>query len=136
MLGLSQEETSPLTKFQAQQLYTTAYELYEKGDYRGAAQLFTQLVLTDPFSEHFWQGLASAKQMASDYKAALHAWALVSLLKEGDPMPHFHAAECSLSLEEKQDALKALDAALDRAGQDECLCNKIHLLKAVHYGND
>ena len=135
VLGITDDEISPIPLELERSFYSTAFGLYEKGDYRGAAQLFTQLVLTDPFSIHYWQGLASSKQMAREYHAAVHAWSLVALLRENDPLPHFHAAECFLSLDEKEDALKALDAALDLCHGDEHLREKIHLLKTIHYVN-
>lgn len=135
ILGISENEISPVPLEMERQFYATAFGLYEKGDYRGASQLFTQLVLTDPYSEHYWHGLASSKQMARDYMAAIHAWSMVALLKERDPLPHFHAAECFLSLDEKEEALLALDAALDLCQSDERLREKINLLKAIHYVN-
>lgn len=132
ILGISEKEVSRVPLEQERQFYAIAFGLYEKGDYRGAAQLFTQLVLTDPFSEHYWQGLASSRQMAREYLAAVHAWSLVALLKEKDPLPHFHAAECLLSLDDKEEALKALDAALEFCNDDR-LREKINLLKTIHY---
>lgn len=132
LLGISEKEISTVPLEKEREVYALAFGHYEKGDYRGAAQLFTQLVLTNPFSEHHWQGLASSKQMARDYRAALHAWSLAALLNEGDPKPHFHAAECFLSLDEKEDAAKALDVALSCCN-DERLREKIHLLKNIHY---
>ena len=132
ILGITEKKVSSIPLDKEREFYAVAFGLYEKGDYRGAAALFTQLVLTDPFSEHYWQGLASSKQMASEYQAAMHAWSMVALLKEGDPLPHFHAAECLLSLDDKAEALKALDAALNFC-KDEQLQEKIHLLKAIHY---
>lgn len=133
ILGLSEKEISPIPPEKIGEFYTCAFGLYERGDYRSAAQLFTQLILTDPFVEDYWRGLASAKQMAREYEAALHAWSLCALLKEEDPLPHFHAAECLLSLEEKEDALKALDAALDRCSDNESLKEKIALLKNIRH---
>jgi type III secretion system low calcium response chaperone LcrH/SycD len=133
ILGISDDEISPVPLELERQFYATAFGLYESEDYRGAAQLFTQLVLTDPYSEHYWRGLASSKHMAKEYQAALHAWSMVALLNEKDPMPHFHAAECCLSLDDKEDALKALDAALDLCGEDESMREKINLLKTIHY---
>lgn len=132
ILGITESQVSPIPLEQERQFYAVAFGLYEKGDYRSASQLFTQLVLTNPFSEHYWQGLASSKQMARDYHAAVHAWSLVALLREGDPLPHFHAAECFLSLDDKEEALKALDAAL-KFCRDEHLREKINLLKTIHY---
>jgi len=132
ILGISESQVSCIPPAQERSFYAAAFDLYENSDYRGAAPLFMQLVLTDPFSEHYWLGFASCKQMAKEYEAALHAWSMVALLKEGDPMPHFHAAECLLALDEKHDALKALDAALDFC-RDEPLREKIHSLKMTHY---
>jgi type III secretion system low calcium response chaperone LcrH/SycD len=132
MLGVSEKEVSPVPLEKEGQFYSIAFTFYEKGDYRSAAKLFTQLVLTNPFSEHYWQGLASSKQMAHNHLAALHAWSLVALLKEGDPLPHFHAAECFFSLEEKQEASKALNIAL-KLCKDEGLRERIHTLKKAHH---
>ncbi len=132
ILGISEKEISRVPLEKEREFYAIAYGLYDKGDYRGSAQLFTQLALTDPFCEHYWRGLASSKQMAREYLAAIHAWGLVALLNEETPEPHFHAAECLLSLEEKEDALKALNRALELC-KDETLREKINLLLAIHY---
>lgn len=136
VLGISDKDASPISLEMEREVYATAFGLYEKGDYRGACQLFTQLILTDPYSEYYWRGLASSKQMAREYLAAVHAWGMVALLKENDPLPHFHAAECFLSMDEKEEALKALDASLQLSqdnGGNEGLEDKINLLKTIHY---
>jgi type III secretion system low calcium response chaperone LcrH/SycD len=133
LLGVSDEEISPIPLENQRQTYAQAFTHYENEEYRIAAKYFTQLVITDPFSEHYWQGLASSKQMAREYLAAIHAWSMVSLLRESDPLPHFHAAECLIALEDLLEASKALDAALNLC-QEDSLREKIHLLKALHYG--
>src|SRR5258705_21810 len=53
ILGILENETLPVPFEMQRQFYATAFGLYEKGDYRGASQLFTQLVLTDPYSKPF-----------------------------------------------------------------------------------
>lgn len=131
ILGISVQEISKVPLEKEQEFYGIAFGLYEKGDYHSAAQLFTQLVLTDPFSEHYWKGLAGSKQSAGEFLAALQAWSLVCLLCESDPQPHFHAAECFLSLGDKQEALKALDASLNLCKED-ALREKIYVLKEIH----
>ena len=118
----------------AQILYGAAYSLYEQGDYSAAIPLFTELLLSHPFCIHYWKGLASAEQMNKNYTAALHAWCLVVLLDNQNPKPHFHAAECYLSLNQTEDALKALDAAEKHlnleSSEDHHLKTQIDLLKA------
>ncbi len=132
ILGLSEGEISPLSQDQEHSLYERAFDLYERQDYRSAAPLFTQLVLTNPFEVHYWRGLASAKQMTHDYMAAVHAWGLVALLEEDDPLPHFHAAECLLHVEEVEDAQKAIHAALERCDEGDPLIEKVQQLKAYY----
>lgn len=95
--------------------YSYAFSLYQGGNYTQATTLFSELVLLNPFDEKLWRGLASSRQMSQEYEAALQAWALVALLQESDPLPHFHAAECYLSLHDTEEAMKALDVAEMRA---------------------
>ena len=94
-----------------EEIYPHAFALYNQGNYVQAGALFSQLVLQNPFDEKLWRGLAASKQMEREYEAALCAWALVAILQENDPLPHFHAAECYLSLHDAEEAMKALDAA-------------------------
>jgi len=115
-------------------LYATAYSCYEAGNYEKAVELFTALTQSAPFEQMHWRGLASTRQMLSDYEAALHAWSIVALLNEQDPFVHFHAAECLLSLGDGPEAAKGLDMAearLDRALHAE-LKDKIELLRTIH----
>lgn len=116
-----------------EELYAIAYQCYENGIYTTASQFFTKLVLCNPFEEKYWRGLASSQQMLKTYLDALHAWSQCALLAAEDPLPHFHAAECLFSLNEKQDAIKALRAAESLLSPDEnVLRNKIMILKQVH----
>lgn len=92
-------------------LYAAAFGLYEQGDYEKAAGFFTHLIFQTPFERRFWKGLAATRQMQKEYKAALHAWGILCFLIPEDPLPHFHAAECLLSMGEVSEALKALNCA-------------------------
>lgn len=132
LLGIPLEEAFSVEE--QEELYVIAYRSYESGNYAQSVGFFTKLVLCNPFSPKFWKGLASAEQMQNQYSAALHAWSIYTLLEDKDPYAHFHAAECLLSLEEKQDALKALIAAESHLGDnDSALRNKIEILKQVHF---
>ena len=123
---------TPLSAREQQQLYSAACGLYEGGNYGSALDVFTQLALTNPFAEQYWRGLAATKQMLLDHAGALQAWALVALLKEGDPLPHFHAAECYLSLNEEGEGMRALEIAFEKAGENLPLRDKITALKQRH----
>lgn len=99
--------------------YTLGYEHYEKGEWRKAKRLFLTLVYANPSEGMYWKGLASTLQMQERYAEAVQAWALVALLDERAPLPHFHAAECLLALDEKKEAGKALQSARERLRKED-----------------
>lgn len=114
-------------------LYSSAFSLYQQKNYSAATPLFTQLCLSDPFQEDFWRGLASSLQMQLKWKESIHAWGISALLKECDPLPHFHAAECFFSLNEKEESKKALlqaEKRLEKSSNPDLLSN-ITLLKEL-----
>lgn len=114
-------------------IYGSGFGLYEKGNYLEASELFTQLLLENPYDIRYWRGLAAARQMEKNYEMALNAWALVAILEDKDPLPHYHAAECLLSMGDKDEAQKALLAAEDRLGISSLdnLREKIECLKTM-----
>ena len=115
-------------------IYTSAFTFYQQQSYEQAEQLFVQLCTANPFQEIFWRGLASSLQMQCKWKESLHAWCLSALLADQDPLPHFHAAECFFSMNDREEASKALLQAEKRIGsQDsfEGLKGKIAILKEL-----
>lgn len=108
-------------------IYTDAFFQYQSGNYAEAIDAFRLLCTHEPLEGKFWFGLAASLQESKDYEQALQAWAVTSLLKPNDPYPHFHAAECYLSLANLADATKALDEAASRANTS--LQEKITLLR-------
>lgn len=120
-----EKAAKPLSPKERETVYAAAYGMYEVGDYVRAAKLFTQLVLCDPFELRFWKGLASSRQMNREYPDALHAWGVACLLDGSQSLPHFHAAECYLSLGELSEAAKALECAKTLLGKSDPLALKI-----------
>lgn len=94
-----------------EELYAEAYELYQRGGAMGAIRAFGLLIHIDPFSQVFWMGLASSRQLNAEHEKALQAFAIASLLDDQDPAPHYHAAQNYMALNNEEDALKALDLA-------------------------
>ncbi len=95
-------------------LYTHAFAQYQTGGIEKAIEAFRVLCAEQPLEARFWFGLAASLQEGRDYKLALHAWAMAALLDPKDPYPHFHAAECSLSIDDRKDAILALQEAQKR----------------------
>lgn len=88
-------------------LYTIGYGLYEAGDAKQAKHVFHQLVLAKPLQSEYWFGMGCCLQMLKQYEQALSAWAMCSLLDGHNPIPHFHAGECYMAMQEAQEARKA-----------------------------
>ena len=111
--------------------YAAAYGFYQTGDYEKSEQFFTHLVLNDPFEKRFWKGVASARQMQKKYQEALHSWSVLCIFDPKDPQPHFHAAECLVSLNQKEEAQKALHCSERLIGEAHPLKEKILELKGL-----
>lgn len=106
--GIPKKKVPLLTETRQHLIYAASHGLYNQGDYKKAEDLFTQLIISDPYSGKYWKGIASCKQMQKKFEEALYAWSVCALIADPDPFPHFHAAECLISLEKYEEALKAL----------------------------
>ena len=114
---------------EAEPFYADAFAQYESGRFEDAIEAFRLLCFQYPLEGKYWFGLAASLQEGKQYNDALQAWAVASVIKQTDPYPHFHAAECYFSLQNLDEALMALDAASEHAGQNEDLQEKIALLR-------
>lgn len=113
-------------------LYKLAYGLYEVGDYLKSKDIFQRLVIAVPLEKKFWEGLGSSCLMSKNYFEALNAWSMVTLLDDENPTAYFHAAESLFSLNEIEEAKKALHAAKSRLSEssDTLLAKKISALES------
>lgn len=107
-----------LDEQQIELFYAAAYGFYHVGDYEKSEQFFTHLIFNDPYDKRFWKGIASARQMQKKYHEALNSWSVLCIFDEKNPTAHFHAAECLFSLNEKEEAMKAL-ASCERFIEEE-----------------
>lgn len=115
-------------------IYSCAYHYFDKKDYVRAEWIFSILTTLRLRSARFWKGLAATYQMQKLYTQAVEAYGLAAIYdeKKSDPSPHFHAAECLLTLGEVKQALKALRSAkaiARKAGHHEGLLDKIAVLQ-------
>lgn len=114
------QEACDLSDSAMDQLYEKAYDHYAEGQGGEASHHFGLLIALNPFRQEYWMGLAASRQLAKDYDKALQAYAVAALLDDRDPSPHYHAAQCYLSLGNKADTLKALELAEAHASLNHC----------------
>lgn len=125
------QQLEELTDEAAEQFYTYAYAQYKFGNFPQAAEVFRLLCTRRPLEPRFWFGLGASCQEAKDYRSALNAWAMTALIDAKDPYPHFHAAECSVSLKNFKDAYLALQEVDQRIGSESRhpLHERVQILK-------
>jgi len=108
------QEAKGLTDEQMEAVYGIAYNYYMAGKYQDSSNVFTWLVLCNPFTSKYWLGLGASLQLAGELDRALHAYAVAALTGEPkDPTPHLHAAECCLAGGQVEDGRKALKMAIE-----------------------
>lgn len=123
-------ETDALSGTAAEQFYAFGFSQYQAGNWTKAMEVFQILCARRPLNARFWFGLGASLQEKKDYENALRAWAMTALLDPNSPYPHFHAAECSLSLKSLPNASFALKEAETRIKESEHpLKQRISLLK-------
>lgn len=112
-----------------EQFYSVGFAQYECGNWKKAAEAFYTLCAKKPMESRYWFGLGASLQEWGRYKSALKAWAMTALLDKENPYPHFHAAECALSLKNLKDASLALKEAKKRIHEgDHPLLHRISVL--------
>ncbi len=120
-LSMNNEET--------EHFYTYGFSQYEGGNYKEAIEVFRILCTNHPTVSRFWFALGASLQQAGQYEESLRAWAIAAMLSPKDPMPHFHAAECYLSVKNLKDALFALKETTLRTEKEDPLNEQIDLIK-------
>lgn len=113
-------------------LYSLGFSLYQSNDLDRAEVIFRRLVVADSLERKHWWAFGAVLQARRKYEQALTAWSMCCLLDDEDPECHFHAAECFLSLDHKEEALKALETAKNRCEENHPeLQKKITLLEEL-----
>ena len=78
------------------------------------SRFFKKLASLKPFEQKYWLGLAACYQIEKEYKEALKGWEMAALLNDRDPIPHFHATECYLALDDQDEGAKTFAACQKR----------------------
>lgn len=97
-------------------IYGQGYNLYNQGRYKEASYIFRLLMLLDYVTPKYILGLAACLHRMKDYNTAANVYLLCGTLDTGNPLPHYHAADCYLQLNLPVMAVFSLDLAITAAG--------------------
>lgn len=118
-----------LTEAEKEGVYALAFDAYTCKNFPEAIKLFKYLVTANSLVAKYWKGLASSLQQEGLLQEAISSWAMVVLLDEKDASSHFHAAQCLLALDHKEEALKAILLAEEMASFDKDLQKNLQNLR-------
>ena len=104
-----------LTKKNMEALYLMAFKLYEAQKVEEALLCFKLMTLLDWSDKRAWLGSAACFERIKNYTAAIGCYKAATLADNHDPMPLFRAFHCYLEIQDKENALKALETAIQVA---------------------
>jgi len=113
--GKSAQEILEISNEEMAEYYEAAHLFFEKEKYSVAFDIFHHLVTLNPRVNEYWIGLAMSSQMCGDYEGALDAYEMASFTEVESPVPYFFLAQCLFALHDSENAILALDLAVEFA---------------------
>ncbi len=131
--GRSAQEIMGFSDEAMAKFYGAAYHLFEKERYVEAGDAFLFLVTLNPKNPEYWLGLGMTAQMCGKYEEAIDAYEMAAYYKLESPVPYFYLAKCLFAVEDRENALQALDLAVEYAAdQSEFAELKSQAIQAKH----
>jgi type III secretion system low calcium response chaperone LcrH/SycD len=93
--------------------YLAAKSLFDRQEWKKAADAFLFLTSLNPYVHTYWFGLGMSEELREEYHGALLAYAMAILTEVFNPVPHYHSARCYLALGEKDNAVHSLEMAIE-----------------------
>lgn len=117
--GKTAQEIAGFSDSTMAKFYRAAYNIFEQNRYKEAANAFLFLATLNPHNHEYWLGLGMATQMCHDYEAAIDAYELAAFNEMESPVPYFYLAKCLFAIHDRENALQALDLAIEAADDIE-----------------
>jgi type III secretion system low calcium response chaperone LcrH/SycD len=108
--GATVAEAAGVTQQQLEALYALGHNLYTTGRQSEAETVFKGLCLYDYSDSRFWTGLGASLQAGAKFREAIDVYSMAAMssgLK--DPAPIYYAALCYLKLDQREEAVAALE---------------------------
>lgn len=114
--GMPPMDALAIPKEQIAHLYGYAYNIFSKGDYVGAREIFKVLLMLDPMTIGFAVSLGVCHQRLKDYELALMYYMYSAMMNPEDPVPLFYAYDCFLKTDDEVSAGIMLANVIQRCG--------------------
>jgi type III secretion system low calcium response chaperone LcrH/SycD len=110
--GMTLKDATGISDETMEGLYSLAYSFYNQGKYREALALFELLAGTSPTVHKYFLGLGACYQQTEAYGAAFASYYIALNLDPDNPIPAYHAVDCLLKQDLKEEALECAEAAV------------------------
>ena len=84
-----------------------------------SSDIFLFLGTLNPFNHDYWLGLGMSLQRCQEYERAIDAYELASLANIESPVPYFYLGKCLFAIHDRENALQALELAIEMAEEQE-----------------
>jgi type III secretion system low calcium response chaperone LcrH/SycD len=111
--GKSAQQIMGLTDESMAEFYKAAHHLFEHKRYTDAANAFLYLVTLNSYNYEYWLGLGMATQMCRNFESAIDAYEMAAICELDNPVPYFYLAKCLFAIHDRENALNALDLAIE-----------------------
>lgn len=93
--------------------YAAAYNLFQRQQFRDAADAFIFLIALNSHNHDYWVGLGMSTQMLGNYEGAIDAYELAATCELDNPVPYFYLAKCLFAIHDRANALEAIELAIE-----------------------
>jgi type III secretion system low calcium response chaperone LcrH/SycD len=114
--GMAPKDAMKISNDEIACLYSYAYQVFAKEQFKEAREYFKTLLKLDPFNSDFALALGITHHRLKDYEYALHCYMLSALLAQENPLPLFYAYDCFMNLKQDAAAAVMLSNAIVRSG--------------------
>ena len=90
-----------------------AFHLLEEKRYEEASNAFLFLVSLNHHCDEYWIGLGISTQLCNHYEEAIDAYEMAAICRLENPTPYFYIAKCLFAIHDRQNALQAIDLAIE-----------------------
>ena len=116
--GIMPKDALQCTPEMLESIYAQGYTNYNAGKSEEAERIFKFLVFLDSGQFKYHLGVAAALHQMKKYEDAAQAYITATLIDETNPMPHYHASDCYLELNDPESAQQSLGYALEVCGDE------------------
>lgn len=113
--GMTPKDAFGVSSNVLESVYAQAYRLYNTGKFVEAIHLFRILILMNTTEPKYTLGLAACFHMLKEYKNAIQAYTMCTVIDPVSPIPHYHASDCFIQMKDSLSAMISLQMAIDKA---------------------